>query len=234
MALTDKLTAIADAIRGKTGGTDELTLDQMATEIAGIESDPVLSELTVTENGEYTPDEGVDGFSKVIANIAASGGGGIGATKFIDVDITVEASTTTAVTYTVDNLEFITLVENPANVYSAFSADEVYVGFITPKDITGTVTNATSPYNCTMLHGLGQTNYAQLLSHISYGTGTGLATQNYGIYGVMLTCTSVKDGKITGNMTLKVRHNSAGAYEVAAGTYNVQVWMLNDFDWGHA
>ena len=38
MALTDKLTAIADAIRGKTGKTDGLTLDQMATEIAGIEA----------------------------------------------------------------------------------------------------------------------------------------------------------------------------------------------------
>lgn len=36
MALTDKLTAIADAIRGKTGGTEELTLDRMAVEIAGI------------------------------------------------------------------------------------------------------------------------------------------------------------------------------------------------------
>lgn len=36
MALIDKLTAIADAIRGKTGKTDEMTLDQMATEIAGI------------------------------------------------------------------------------------------------------------------------------------------------------------------------------------------------------
>lgn len=38
MALTDKLTNIADAIRGKTGGTEGLTLDQMATEIAGIET----------------------------------------------------------------------------------------------------------------------------------------------------------------------------------------------------
>jgi hypothetical protein len=38
MALIDKLTAIADAIRGKTGKTDGLTLDQMATEIAGIEA----------------------------------------------------------------------------------------------------------------------------------------------------------------------------------------------------
>lgn len=36
MALTDKLTAIADAIRGKTGKTDGMTLDQMATEISGI------------------------------------------------------------------------------------------------------------------------------------------------------------------------------------------------------
>jgi hypothetical protein len=36
MALTDKLIAIADAIRGKTGGTEELTLDQMVMEIAGI------------------------------------------------------------------------------------------------------------------------------------------------------------------------------------------------------
>ena len=36
MALTNKLTAIADAIRGKTGKTEEMTLDQMAIEIAGI------------------------------------------------------------------------------------------------------------------------------------------------------------------------------------------------------
>lgn len=38
MALIDKLTAIADAIRGKTGKTEEMTLDQMATEIAGIQA----------------------------------------------------------------------------------------------------------------------------------------------------------------------------------------------------
>ncbi len=38
MALTDKLTAIADAIRGKTGKSDSMTLDQMPTEIAGIQA----------------------------------------------------------------------------------------------------------------------------------------------------------------------------------------------------
>lgn len=36
MALTDKLTAIADAIRTKTGSSDSLTLDQMPTAIEGI------------------------------------------------------------------------------------------------------------------------------------------------------------------------------------------------------
>lgn len=38
MALTDKLTSIADAIRSKTGKTDKLTLDAMVTEIKGIET----------------------------------------------------------------------------------------------------------------------------------------------------------------------------------------------------
>lgn len=36
--------------------------------------DPVLEELEITENGEYTPSEGFDGFSKVIAEVAASSG----------------------------------------------------------------------------------------------------------------------------------------------------------------
>ena len=38
MALTDKLTAIADAIRDKTGGTDALTLDEMPGEIEAIQT----------------------------------------------------------------------------------------------------------------------------------------------------------------------------------------------------
>ena len=38
MALTEKLGNIADAIRGKTGKTDAMTLDQMVTEIAGIQT----------------------------------------------------------------------------------------------------------------------------------------------------------------------------------------------------
>ena len=36
MALTDKLTAIADAVRAKTGGTEMLTLDEIVSAIRGI------------------------------------------------------------------------------------------------------------------------------------------------------------------------------------------------------
>ena len=36
MQLTNKLTAIADAIRTKTGKTDTMTLEQMVTEISNI------------------------------------------------------------------------------------------------------------------------------------------------------------------------------------------------------
>lgn len=51
MALTDKLTAIADAIRGKTGGTEGMTLDAMVSAIEGIEAGgggSATSEITIT------------------------------------------------------------------------------------------------------------------------------------------------------------------------------------------
>lgn len=48
MSVNSKMTAIADAIRAKTGGTSTLTLDQMATDIAAIDTsenlDTVLAE----------------------------------------------------------------------------------------------------------------------------------------------------------------------------------------------
>ena len=47
MALTDKLTAIANAIRGKTGSTDPMTLDEMPSAIDGI---PDLLEVRITNN----------------------------------------------------------------------------------------------------------------------------------------------------------------------------------------
>ncbi len=56
MALTDKLTAIGDAIRGKTGSTDLLTLDGMAAAIAGIETGGGGGDGLVYDMGEFVLD----------------------------------------------------------------------------------------------------------------------------------------------------------------------------------
>ncbi len=55
MALIDKLTAIGDAIRTKTGKSDTLTLEQMATEIEGIE---MTEELPKAEESAFGIDSG--------------------------------------------------------------------------------------------------------------------------------------------------------------------------------
>ena len=72
MALTEKLGNIADAIRGKTGKTDAMTLDQMVTEIEGISSggggaisgdgwtSGVPYELTIKENTYISRDDGAE------------------------------------------------------------------------------------------------------------------------------------------------------------------------------
>lgn len=49
--LVTKLKAIADAIRGKTGKADEMTLEQMATEIEGIEAGGGEEVFTVQGSG---------------------------------------------------------------------------------------------------------------------------------------------------------------------------------------
>lgn len=54
MALTDKLTAIANAIRAKTGGTATMTLAEMPTEIASIQTGITPSgSVTLTSENTY-------------------------------------------------------------------------------------------------------------------------------------------------------------------------------------
>lgn len=58
--------AIANSIRGKTGKTDTMTVEEMSGEIDGITGGGGnLQEKTIYTNGEYLPDENYDGFSKV-------------------------------------------------------------------------------------------------------------------------------------------------------------------------
>ena len=53
MALINKLEAIGDAVRAKTGDTNKLTLDEMATKINGIKPGPTTSDLTITGDCGY-------------------------------------------------------------------------------------------------------------------------------------------------------------------------------------
>ena len=55
MALTDKLTAIANAIRSKTGGTESMTLDEMATAILNITVGGGSSNTITLEDGTELP-----------------------------------------------------------------------------------------------------------------------------------------------------------------------------------
>ena len=75
MALTNKLTAIANAIRSKTGETGKMTLDQMPTKIGAIETGPSIQEsktIEITSNGttEVIPDDGYGGIKKVDVSVA--------------------------------------------------------------------------------------------------------------------------------------------------------------------
>lgn len=55
MALTDKLTAIANAIRAKTGGTALLTLAEMPTAIAGISGGGGVASGSFTPSAQTDP-----------------------------------------------------------------------------------------------------------------------------------------------------------------------------------
>lgn len=78
MALTEKLTAIGDAIRAKNGTTAKLSLTDMPTAISNIKlPTPNLTTLEVTANGTYTAaSANYDGYSTVTVNVPSSGGGG--------------------------------------------------------------------------------------------------------------------------------------------------------------
>ena len=97
MTFNEKMTAIANEVRTLSGATDALNLDEIAShtknannEVVVQESlirqiqnalegkgsvggttpaNPVLEPLFVTENGTYTPAEGVDGFTPVIVDV---------------------------------------------------------------------------------------------------------------------------------------------------------------------
>jgi len=64
---------IGNSIRSKTGKTDLIPPENMPSEIDGIETEPTLQDLTITENGTYTADSGYDGLGEVTVECASGG-----------------------------------------------------------------------------------------------------------------------------------------------------------------
>lgn len=73
MALTDKLTAIANGFRTSRGTQDKYTLDQMAVLAAEkVGADPVINPLSITANGTYTASD-CDGYSPITVAVPQEG-----------------------------------------------------------------------------------------------------------------------------------------------------------------
>ena len=66
------LTAIADAVREKSGTTDLIKVSELPTAIASITAGAELEELNVFSNGTYTATDG-KGFSPVVVNVPQDG-----------------------------------------------------------------------------------------------------------------------------------------------------------------
>jgi hypothetical protein len=134
MALIDKLNAIGDAIREKTGKTDKLTLDEMPNEIASIVSggttpaNPIIESLKITANGTYTAPDGVDGYSPVNVNVPIPDGyikpsGTLDITENGTYDVAEKASAVVSIPE-----KEIVLQDKTIEVNGIYSADEGYDG----------------------------------------------------------------------------------------------------------
>lgn len=82
MTLKELLTGIADAIRYAEGSTGLIPAPTYEARIRALKGsggivDATLEELEATENGEYIPGDGVDGFSKVVVNVPSEDGAGL-------------------------------------------------------------------------------------------------------------------------------------------------------------
>lgn len=122
MALTDKLDAIADSIRAKTGKTALMTLDEMPAEIASIKSGGGSGGEVVQHVGSY--DYSITTASKKTSSSAATSGTTMTATKkllFADYGIKPDLSNLVAIVAEVGTFQISQYISNSTTYYSTSS-----------------------------------------------------------------------------------------------------------------
>lgn len=159
MALTDKLTAIANAIRSKSGKTGKLTLAQMVTEINALKTtfSTQSKSVTLSETSQsIKPDSGYDGLSAVSVPGISSTYVGSAVTKQAAKTVTPTKSEQTAVN---------------ANVYTtgAVKVGAIPSQYIVPSGSQNITENKT--YDVTSL--------AEVVVNVSGGGGSEKNVQGY-------------------------------------------------------
>ena len=73
----EDIVAIADAVRSKTGSSNEMTLQEIPENINRIagEGGVILQDIEIIENGTYIADDGYNGFGQVTVNVSGSSSG---------------------------------------------------------------------------------------------------------------------------------------------------------------
>lgn len=203
MALIDKLTAIANAIRGKTGKTAELTLDEMATEIAGIETE--LPE----EVEQATPTITVSAAGLITASATQTEGYVVAGTKSATKQLSTQAAKTvtpsTSAQTAVASGKYTTGAIKVAAIPSTYKR-------VATGTFAGTTGLKGTPISVT---GLGFTP-TRVIAYLSLGGALGSVNVIYCI-----------DGNGT---TTKVTYIEASSYCEECGNYNNTAETASDTD----
>ena len=195
MALTNKLSAIGDSIRAKTGKTELLTLDEMPTEINSISgaAEPVIESLNITTNGTYTASDGVDGYSPVTVSVPQDGAPSEDYFKF-----------TRSISYLFYDGHWIWAIKDYGNLMSfnnIITASSSFSGITKPTDLSGLTINFNNANIQNMF------NASTTITKLPSVSGT--VIRNFpGVFAGCINLQSNEMNKFFRNLTTKVGDNS--------------------------